>query len=1000
MSLVFGEREATDLVSSIRWLKVYGLQSQKLNIQQILPTIGFRHKRAHVSVLNKDVSAVHSLGLFPVYKDTDGTLYNICAGETRLTGIECRLINLIKLYRNRLEWLTNKSQHVFGVVEESSIAIVVDRPDTLESTWEKLKDNLVTWSDEQLSRITRVNMFWCGGNDIKQWHSEATPVTSLSINSLTDWLIDQLSTTVSQSFSEDSHDKTAVLEAVLMAMADKKVEAVYLVTNGNFLSAGEETFRRKVKAMRVRLNIVSYSCDNERGIVRLKDLAVMTGGRFHIYPSIQPNYLLSSLSEKSRSSPSTPDDAMSSQPLFNQSATAQSVCEDVQLVFDELQRGLNNLAEIRALRLEIAVQTKPVLTDQDIKNRESENGKKTEEAMSSKEWLAIHGLKAKKLRFYDLVSMISFQHCDGVVDIKTAQSDSQLKSHYKLIGAKYCGQFAHIRWLDGSIRHVFLSKFAFEQQKIKVTSLLDLYKTRLAWLKRGSRELFGTIVEDQVIFLVDVSSSMENHLDIVKDRFEALFREQLKYKSKFNVIRFGSKATSWRDRLTEVTPQTVHQALQWMHSLVAGGSTNVGNALQLALADRDVQAIYLLTDGRPDQPSETILSQMQRIPSIPIHTIAFNCNDSEANCFLTKLAALTGGRYHYYSDETRPQIEDTLKYESEDCQLLREEIEQAEHDLRQIEELRSECAVLETKAVHMPKKMPKEKARLGGTSPSGLESHSKSSVGKHSTAEDNGYSSPILKKHLSSRKLPHLTLSSKKWLKKHGLVAKRLTILHALEPALIPHKPSHVPILNKDVLARVLDDVMPIRHLSVDGKELHLVNPQAVDLKAYEDVLAKAIALYERRLDQLVWRSISEEERQQLGLSGDPPSFRENREVFLECLDALGWPISKQDVTALEEEISRGLVFMQQSHDLREASEKSCQSKDILDGYSNNGKSSTNDPDGLGKKAAKLLDRYRGHQLIARDEVTGLYFQGLFMKMSLRVTVISLKLHLNERLEG
>ena len=52
------------------------------------------------------------------------------------------------------------SQHVFGVVEESSIAVVVDRPDALDSTWEKLKNDLVTWSDELLSRITRVNMFW------------------------------------------------------------------------------------------------------------------------------------------------------------------------------------------------------------------------------------------------------------------------------------------------------------------------------------------------------------------------------------------------------------------------------------------------------------------------------------------------------------------------------------------------------------------------------------------------------------------------------------------------------------------------------------------------------------------------------------------------------------------------------------------------------------------------------------------------------------------------
>ena len=77
-------------------------------------------------------------------------------------------------------------------------------------------------------------------------------------------------------------------------------------------------------------------------------------------------------------------------------------------------------------------------------------------------------------------------------------------------------------------------------------------------------------------------------------------------------------------------------------------------------------------------------------------------------------------------------------------------------------------------------------------------------------------------------------------------MAKRLTILHALEPTLIAHRPSHIPILNKDVVARVLDDVMPICHVSADGKEVHLVNPQAIDLNAYEENLGKTIALYER----------------------------------------------------------------------------------------------------------------------------------------------------------
>ena len=41
-------------------------------------------------------------------------------------------------------------------------------------------------------------------------------------------------------------------------------------------------------------------------------------------------------------------------------------------------------------------------------------------------------------------------------------------------------------------------------------------------------------------------------------------------------------------------------------SLSSGGSTNTLGALRLALSDPSVQAVYLLTDGRPDQVLETL----------------------------------------------------------------------------------------------------------------------------------------------------------------------------------------------------------------------------------------------------------------------------------------------------------------------------------------------------------------------------------------------------------
>ena len=50
-------------------------------------------------------------------------------------------------------------------------------------------------------------------------------------------------------------------------------------------------------------------------------------------------------------------------------------------------------------------------------------------------------------------------------------------------------------------------------------------------------------------------------------------------------------------------------------------------------------------------------------------------------------------------------------------------------------------------------------------------------------------------------------MTSKKWLKIHGVTAKKLTILDALGPTIIPHRAKYIPILNKHVLSKVFDDV-------------------------------------------------------------------------------------------------------------------------------------------------------------------------------------------------
>lgn len=89
-------------------------------------------------------------------------------------------------------------------------------------------------------------------------------------------------------------------------------------------------------------------------------------------------------------------------------------------------------------------------------------------------------------------------------------------------------------------------------------------------------------------------------------------------------------------------------------------------------------------------------------------------------------------------------------------------------------------------------------------------------------------------------------MSSRRWLSLHGLTARKLRIVDILAPTFIPQIPKHVPILNKRVLSRVFDDVLPISHVSARKDLMHVINPEAVDLEGYIERLTAAIETFQQ----------------------------------------------------------------------------------------------------------------------------------------------------------
>ena len=68
----------------------------------------------------------------------------------------------------------------------------------------------------------------------------------------------------------------------------------------------------------------------------------------------------------------------------------------------------------------------------------------------------------------------------------------------KLINAQYCSNFVHVRWKDGSLVHVQITPELYRLYARRMKSRLTAIQQRLNWLRQGSRELYGTITEDEV----------------------------------------------------------------------------------------------------------------------------------------------------------------------------------------------------------------------------------------------------------------------------------------------------------------------------------------------------------------------------------------------------------------------------------------------------------------------------------------------------------------------
>ncbi|XP_051857171.1 von Willebrand factor A domain-containing protein 3A [Antechinus flavipes] len=320
---------------------------------------------------------------------------------------------------------------------------------------------------------------------------------------------------------------------------------------------------------------------------------------------------------------------------------------------------------------------------------------------STEEWLTSCSLKKLKLELPKLLFGANSIHQKKMEDALEKQFSSKVQTYFPATEIK--GMIKHLQCQDKD-----LEEYIEQTEKAR-----KYYITRIQWLLTGSRRLFGTILENRVCVMIDLSESMGLHLQQLKKELNLLIWEQLRKCESFNLLGFAEDLYAWQDRLVDSTDEACHNAVQWVTKMETHGSTSILRALLKAFTFQDVKGLYLLTDGKSDLNCNLILNEVEKLrkkKNIKVHSISLNYSSKKdretrsAITFLKRLSNNTGGRYHHCQMELEDCMEihrmltediteknDSLLqlFEGDDLKKLNQELYKAKYFLKQAQSFRN-----------------------------------------------------------------------------------------------------------------------------------------------------------------------------------------------------------------------------------------------------------------------------------------------------------------------
>ncbi|XP_054570387.1 von Willebrand factor A domain-containing protein 3A [Eptesicus fuscus] len=571
--------------------------------------------------------------------------------------LEAKLSEMIGLYRQRIQWLSESSRKAFGLLPGAGVGLLVDAAALGGGPRrEEFLRDLASLIDEQLSHKEKLFVLTFGTTTCALW-PDPVDVSASSLQELKLWVR-----------TPQPEGGSNLLQALRKTFALKGLDSLVTILGScpdqppEILS---DYIQQATLGRGLHTHLVTYQCEDRVPPAVLKNLAEAVGGHYHCY---------------------SPESEICAGP-------------DVEELLAEMQTAQSLLGQVRALRQSAACPELPGLMEEI--STEIAKGPfrgllpkppKHEAPLTiefpnldktSAEWLKVNGLRAKKLNLYQVLAPNAFAPIEEFVPVlqKTVSSTVHEKAMVQL------------QWHDGTVRNVHVDlPFLFEYQK-QLSRAMRMYERRVEWLSLASRRIWGTVCEKRLVILLDLSAASSMYIIHIQHSLRLLLEEQLANKDAFNVIAFGSTVESWRPEMVSVSRDSLQSAWQWALTLQCRGSRNVLGALRKAVEvdfkDKDrqqSQGIYLFTGGIPDQDMPTLSAYVAEacggcdlqlnvclfyVGEPPMDTAPPACYASRTDTAAAyrEVTRAAGGRFHWFGD--------TGIYESDDINAIMSEMEKA-----------------------------------------------------------------------------------------------------------------------------------------------------------------------------------------------------------------------------------------------------------------------------------------------------------------------------------